>query len=449
MDSIKDFGKIGGREMSKLKNAPGKMRALLVFCIVGAIVSIGITFFVYRVSSYTAQAVGMDTVPSIIAAQNIKATLANAHSNAMNAMVTNEKLGGKFWNLYRSDLNSLHSQLVDASKSITYGDAERIPLTTISSNISAYEYTVGGAVANGAEISVDQFMEANRLMQQKILPASTALNKVNLSQLESIYNGYDKNINILIAIMIAAGLVFLLILILTQVHLFKRTHRILNTGLLLATILFSASLIYSISALTSIKGDLNTAKNDAFASINSLWNAKAVAYNAKSIESLYLLHEGTGIVQTADTINFNLSSKRLYSDPKAAADGSVSEGYLNGTLSNTTSPEERDILNTAIEQWIKYVEIDKQVHSLEYDSKHDEAIALSVGNAVGQANYEFEKFDEALGNTIKINQTNFDSSIEAAFKTLRIFPYVLLSFLLLITAACILGMKARMDEYKV
>jgi hypothetical protein len=167
---------------------------------VGAIVSIGITFFVYRVSSNTAQAVGMDTVPSIIAAQNIKATLANAHSNAMNAMVTNEKLGGKFWNLYRSDLNSLHSQLVDASKSITYGDEERVPLTTISSNISAYEYTVGGAVANGAEISVDQFMEANRLMQQKILPASTALNRVNLSQLESIYNSYDKNINILIAI---------------------------------------------------------------------------------------------------------------------------------------------------------------------------------------------------------------------------------------------------------
>lgn len=449
MDSIKDIGKIGGREMSKLRNAPGKMRALLVFCIVGAIVSIGITFFVYRVSRNTAQAVGIDTVPSIIAAQNIKATLANAHSNAMNAMVTNEKLGGKFWNLYRSDLNSLHSQLVDASKSIAYGDAERIPLTTISSSISAYEYTVGGAVANGAEISVDQFMEANRLMQQKILPASTALNKVNLSQLESIYNSYDKNINILIAIMIAAGLGFLLILILTQVSLFKRTHRIFNPGLLIATILFSASLIYSTSALTSIKGDLNAAKNDAFTSINAMWNAKAVAYNAKSIESLYLLHEGTGIVQTADTINFNLSAERLVSDPKAAAAGSAFEGYLNDTLSDTTSLEEKGSANTALEQWIKYVEIDKVVHSLEYDSKHNEAIALSVGNAAGQANYVFEKFDKALGDTIKINQISFDSSIESAFKTLSLFPYIILCFLLLINAACILGMKARMDEYKV
>lgn len=435
--------------MSKLRNAPMKMRALLVLCLICTVVSFGITFFVYSISRNTAQAVGMDTVPSIIAAQNIKATLANAHSNAMNAMVTNEKLGGKFWSLYRSDLNSLHSQLVDASKSITYGDAERIPLMTISSNISAYEYTVGGAVANGAEISVDQFMEANRLMQQKILPASTSLNRVNLDQLESIYNGYDKSINILIGVMIAAGIVFLIILILAQVYMFKRTHRIFNGGLLLASILFSISLIYSTSVLTSVKRDLNAAKEDAFTSINALWNAKAAAYNAKSIESLYLLHEGTGIVQTADTINFNLSAKRLCSDPKAAANDTGFEGYLNDALSNISSSEEKKIADAALDKWIKYVEIDKQVHELEYDSRHNDAIALSVGNNAGQGNYEFGRFDKALGDTIEINQISFDSSINSAFKTLNIFPYALLGFLLLIAAACILGMKARLYEYKI
>lgn len=448
MDPIKDRDKIGGCEMSKIRNEIKRIRRLLFLCLFGAVASIVITFFVYSVSRNTAQAVGKDTVPSIIAAQNIKATLANAHSNAMNAMVTNERLGGRFWNLYRSDMNSLHSQLVDASKSITYGDAERIPLRTISSNISTYEYTVGGAVANGAEISVDQFMEANRLMQQKILPASTALNGVNLSQLERIYNDYDKSINILIAIMILVGLIFLLILIMTQISLFKRTHRILNPGLVIATIVFSASLIYSTSTLTSIRGDLAEAKNNAFTSINALWNAKAVAYNAKSIESLYLLHEGTGIVQTADTINFNLSAEKLCSDSKAAIDGNQFEGYLNDSFSNITSPEERVMADKVLQQWIKYVEIDNRVHGLEYDSKHDEAIALSVGNGVGQANYEFEKFDEALGATIKINETSFESSIASAFKALSIFPYVLSFCLLIISGACILGMKPRMDEYK-
>lgn len=434
--------------MINMKTAPGKMKALLILCLIGTVISVATIFFVYRISSSTAQTVGMDTVPSIIAAQNIKATLANAHSNAMNAMVTKEKLGGKFWSLYRKDLNSLHSQLVDSSRNITYGDRERLPIMTIASNISAYEYTVGGAVAKADEISVDQFMEANRLMQQKILPASTALNKVNLAQLDSVYNSYSKNINIFIAVMLLMGLAFVAVLIFTQYYLYKNTHRVFNLGLLAATIIFLIGIVYSTVALNSVKADLRSAKEDAFDSINALWNARAVAYNAKSLESLYLLHQGTGIVQTADTINFNLSASRLCSDSKAAQSGGEFEGYLNYTLNNTTFQGERETVETALKQWLKYVEIDKSVRSLEYDSKHADAIALSVGNASGQSGYEFEKFDAALWETIKINQTSFDSSMDSAFKTLRIFPFVLAAFLVSVAAACSLGMKTRMDEYK-
>jgi hypothetical protein len=174
-----------------------------------------------------------------------------------------------------------------------------------------------------------------------------------------------------------------------------------------------------------------------------------VAYNAKSIESLYLLHEGTGIVQTADTINFNLSAAKLCSDTKTASEGGQFKGYLYDTLSNVTFAEERDSVDTALSQWIKYVKLDQQVHSLEYDSKHSQAIDLSVGDAEGQGNFEFARFDEALGTAIKINQANFDSSIDSAFKTLGKFPYVMLGFLITIIAACILGMKSRMDEYRV
>ena len=170
--------------MIDLSTAPRKIKVLLILCLVGSVISMGITFWVYSSVRNVAQSVGKDTVPQIVAAKDIRATLANAHSNAMNAMLTKEKLGGKFWSMYRKDLNTLHLQLVDSSKNITYGDEERIPLYTILSNISAYEYTVGGAVSSGAEISVDQFMEANRLMQQKILPASSALNQANLTQLD-------------------------------------------------------------------------------------------------------------------------------------------------------------------------------------------------------------------------------------------------------------------------
>jgi hypothetical protein len=435
--------------MSNLSTAPQKLKALLILCLAASVISLGTTFWTYSSVRKVAQSVGLDTVPQIVAAKDIRATLASAHSNAMNAMLTKEKLGGKFWSLYRKDLDALHLKLVSASENITYGDEEREPLYTILSNISAYEYTVGGAVANGAELSVDQFMEANRLMQQKILPASSALNHANLTQLESIYESYTKNINNVITFVRTAGIVFLLILAGIQIYLFRKTHRVLNLGLIAATVLFSASLVYSAASFNSVKSDLYTAKQDAFDSLNALWSAKAEAYNANAIESLYLLHNGTGIVQTADTINFNLSAARIASDNKAALSGGKFEGYLSDAAGNITFPEERKAVTSALQQWVKYVDIDKQIRNLEYDGKHSEAIALGVGDASGQSNYEFTKFDAALGEVIKINQTNFDESIKAAFKTLNIFPFAIAGFLVSILAACILGIKARIDEYKI
>jgi hypothetical protein len=435
--------------MVNLSTAPKKLKALLLLCLAASVISLGTTFWTYSSVRKVAQSIGMDTVPQIVAAKDIRATLASAHSNAMNAMLTKEKLGGKFWSLYRKDLDALHSKLVSASENITYGDEEREPLYTILSNISAYEYTVGGAVANGAELSVDQFMEANRLMQQKILPASTALNHANLTQLESTYSSYTKNISNVIAFVKTAGILFLLILAFTQLYLFRKTHRVFNIGLLAATVIFSVSLVYSSVALNSVKSDLYTAKKEAFDSLNSLWSAKAEAYNANAIESLYLLHNGTGIVQTADTINFNLSAGRIASDNKAALSGGKFEGYLSDAANNITFPEEKKAVTGALQQWVKYVDIDRQIRSLEYDGKHSEAIALCVGDASGQSNYEFMRFDAGLGEVIKINQSNFDASIKAAFKTLNLFPYAIVGFLVLILATCIFGMKARIDEYKI
>lgn len=435
--------------MINLSTAPRKMKALLILCIMGAVVSIGAALLVYSVSKNAAEVVGKDTVPQIVAAKNIRATLAGAHSNAMNAMLTKEKQGGRFWSLYRNNLNTLHSQLIEASKNIKYGDKERLPLLTILSNISAYEYTVGGAVSSGAEISVDQFMEANRLMQQKILPASSALNQANLAQLESVFNSYTTNISGLITFMRIMAFVFMIMLIGTQVYLFTKTRRVFNIGLLLATTLFLSSFIYSAAAVNSIKSELYSAKSDAFDSLNALWSAKAEAYNANAIESLYLLHNGTGIVQSADTINFNLAASRMSSDNKAAAAGEKFEGYLSDALSNTTFEGEKAAVSSTLLQWVKYVDINKEIRNLEYDSRHSEAINLAVGNAAGQSNYEFAKFDAALGDILKINQDNFDSNISSAFRTLKIFPFITAGLLAIIIAACTLGMKARIDEYKI
>lgn len=434
--------------MKKTRTTLGKIEALLMVCIAGAVISLSVNFLVYRATHSVVQTVGKDTAPSIITADHINALLADAHSNAMNAMVTKEKSGGKFWTLYRKDMLELHSELINISENITFGDDERNAILAIMSNVSAYEYTLGGAVSNGAEISVDQFGEANRLMQQKILPSSVKLKDIYSTYLDASYNRFTKSINIVLAIMIVIALTVLVILLGTQYFLFKKTHRIFNLGLLLATILFIANIIYSANTMNSVKSNLYSAKHDAFDSVQALWGARATAYNANALESLYLLHNGTGIVQTADTINFNLSSAKLCADPNAALNGSKFEGYLGEEINNVTFDGEKAAATAAIQEWSKYVDVDKKIRNLEYDSKHSEAVALCVGESDGQSNYEFSKFDAELGKAIEINQASFGSNMNRAYKTLNIFPYATAIFLLVIIVLCVFGFRPRIEEYK-
>lgn len=420
----------------------------MLVLILGTIVSLGINFLIYSASSNTAQVIGKDTVPSIIGANHINALLADAHSNAMNAMVTKEKSGGKFWAKYRKDMQDLHSELLDISNNITFGEPERKSILAIMANVSAYEYTLGGAVSNGAEISVDQFGEANRLMQQKILPASVVLNKVYAAYLDSTYNSYTSSINISVILMIAIGVILLVFMLFVQYFLFKKTHRLINIGLALSTLLLVINIAYSANAMNSVKSDIVSSKDKAFNSIEALWSAKATAYNANALESLYLLHNGTGIVQTADNINFDLSASRICSSPKEALNGGKFEGYLSDELSIADFDEEKAAVTKALKDWAKYVDINLQVRKLEYDSKHEQAIALNVGGSDGQSDYEFNQFDAELNKAIDINQTYFNSNMDSVYKTLNLFPYMTLASLVLIILLCILGLKPRMEEYK-
>lgn len=434
--------------MKILVTTPEKIMAMLLACIIGAAVSLGLNFLVYSASNNTANVIGKDTVPSIISANHINALLADAHSNAMNAMVTKEKSGGKFWTLYRKDMTDLHTELIDISKDNFFSDAQQKSILTIMSNLGQYEYTLGGAVSTGAEISADQFGEANRLMQQKLLPASVALNKIYSSYLDSVYNRYIRNINAALVLMAVIALLSLIIMLGTQYYLFKKTHRIVNIGMALAAILFIVVTVYSINTLRNVRSDLYSAKHDAFDSIELLWNTRAAAYNANALESLYLLHDSTGIVQTADTINFNLSTSRICSDPDTAVNGGEFKGYLGDEVHNITIDSGRPALESAIDEWSKYVNIDKQIRNLEYDSKSSEAVALCVGESSGQSNFEFAQFDTALGRAVDINQTNFNSNMNLTYGTLKKFPYITLISLVLIILSCILGLKNRIEEYR-
>jgi len=135
-------------------------------------------------------------------------------------------------------------------------------------------------------------------------------------------------------------------------------------------------------------------------------------------------------------------------DPQQALYVKKFGGFLGEELANITFKGEHESAISALENWAEYIKIDGNIRNLENQGKHNEAIALHIGNNPGESNWQFAKFDKALGETLDINQKQFDSNIKSAFDTLNPFPVILVIALILIVSLSVFGIKERLDEYR-
>lgn len=429
-------------KLSSQETVYSKIIFLLVLCIISIASSTMTTFIVYFHTRDVVKTISENTIPCIIASEKINASLAYAHCNAINAVITNEKTESSYWTLYHNNMNTINSELLDISKNISYDSKQQNLILSIMSNIGVYEYKAGCFVSNDTVLSSNEFTNADKLMQQQILPDSVSLINMNSNKLDSIYNNYTKKFYIKTTFILCLGFLIIAVLIETQIYIYKKTNRILNLGLLLATLMFLISTAYSIYSLTSIKANLYEAKQDSFDSIHSLWDAKDAAYNSKTLESLYLLHHETGITQNVDTINFNTLSSSLYNE-------NLKSGYLADNLNDITSSNQKSLKENIIQNWENYITIDRQIRTLEDENNHNDAVTLCIGTSQDQSEYAFKNFNESLDNTIDINQTNFNNYISSAYKTLNMFPIVIIIFTILMFIFVILGLKPRIDEYTI
>jgi hypothetical protein len=73
---------------------------------------------------------------------------------------------------------------------------------------------------------------------------------------------------------------------------------------------------------------------------------------------------------------------------------------------------------------------------------------LNIGTQQGESNWAFAQFDDALGETLKVNQQAFDNEIAHAFDLLSHFVYALIAAVVVVIAAIVVGIKPRLDEYR-
>jgi hypothetical protein len=437
----------------QLATVPGRLKFSRTATIAAALLFAALAYFSYTDLRNAIQTIGHDTVPSIIAAEKVRATLADANANAVNFFLANETDDGPSWIAYRREMDDVQDNLIIAAQNITFGEEERQPIREMMTQLAVYERLIGQARAHRQNDFHPDLEAAEQVMRDKILNAAFALDKANFDHLSATYAAHRSSFGGKVAPAIAGGVLLFALLFSTQLFLAQRTRRTLNPGLVVATAALIVCALYAVSIFPKVENSLVTAKEDAFDSMHALWRARATAFDANADESFYLLDHGKDDQQAVWTKRFNEKTALLSAgDPdkawRYAQRGTRFNGYLGDELANITFPGEKDAAMQAMKAWVAYMDIDQQIRRLDASGQYKEALALDIGTQPGDSNWAFAQFDDALMKTLEINQQAFDNEIAHAFNLLSHFVYALIAAVVIIIAAIVIGIKPRLDEYR-
>lgn len=424
-------------------------------------------FTASRVHSAALSTIGRDSAPNIIASQQIKTALADMDANAANELLLDASSGKEAQKTYLQRRREAATALIAAAQNIPsgdaerqrYGEAERVPIVNIQLGLGNYEALIQRArdLREARNPSfVTAYNQAAVILDNTLIPAADALDQANLKVLEGVYSGQRSRSGVVRALVFVGAALLVAILGVVQLFLLRRTHRIVNLPLFAASLLVLGFAAYSLQTLNAAEDDLKRAKEDAFTSIHALWRARAVAYAANSDESRYLLDpahskERTDAFLAKRDLLAKLPPNAAYST-EAQASGAGSSpsftGYLADELNNITFPGEREAAAESLKAFGAYIDFDAKIRDLEGHGKPKEAIALCTRTAAGQSDWPFEKFNDAVLRTLKINQDAFDSSIKDGLAALKNFDVKAVVFSTVIAMLCLFGLLQRIREYQ-
>jgi len=322
------------------------------------------------------QVIGRDSAPSIVAAQHISAALADMDATAADS-------DSSTFDRRRTEAATA---IIAAAENITFGDAERIPIQKLAIGLAAYS----AAVKNSRQ--------AQKIMDNDLLPAASALDDANRKELEAVWAEQKNASERSLSLMIAAGIMLGGVLLGLQVFISQRMRRTLNPGLFAATVAAWLFVVFAAQSFNAADRDLRVAKEDAFDSIIALWQARSVAYSANGDLRRALL----------DPANAALHQKAFHEKDERV------RRYIEDELKNITFPGEL------------------------------EAAEATKSNYLAK---NFAKFDEALGKTLKINQDEFEQAIDRGFRDVANFEIIAPFATLAICVLAWLGLRPRLREY--
>jgi hypothetical protein len=391
-----------------------------------------------------------DTAPSIVAAQELGAHLAELDTQLTASMLGTASDRDVAAELFELERSVVSRRLVDAASNMTLGDADRIPVIVLQEDLGRYlelgsraQWLLGGGDRDGA---LGLLREATDLMHDRILPQAATLDRVNRDDMDRRYDHAQQASRQHDLEALASGGLLVAVLLSTQWFVRARMRRRIVPALLLATVLAGGFTWYLVGRFRDAREDLRVARDDAFNSIHLLWRARAIAYDARGDEGRYLLDRPrAGVYETA----FFVKTSQLSSSAREKTPSAGARGLLLDELHNVTFVGERDAALAAVAALAGYYDTDERIRRLETQGRHAEAVDLAIGTGGAQARALFDRLDAAIERTTAINQDAFDAVLLVADRGLRRAEWLDPALALAIALAAWLGIRPRLREYAV
>lgn len=401
--------------------------------------------------------IAKDTAPSIIAAQAINVGLASLDGSVADMLLaTTAEQRERAKAVFEESRVAITRRLIEAAQNITFGEAEKRPITTMFLELGRYLELVSDA-RNGrgqsgtSDAAAASYRRASELLHKTILEAGHALDRANSGRMTFAYDAQQSAITGTELFALLVGGLLMTTLVLAQIFLFRRMRRVFNLGLLAASFATLFFVIYLVSAFGNARDDLRVAKKDAFDSVHLMAEAQALVHDAYGDSRRFLLE---GVNTTQLQADFDRKVTRLSTQPvpseailRELARKRVSfNGLLAKELKNVTFPGEDRLARQAIDDFAQFVGRDGRMRELAR-SNRGFAIELATGNRSDGLREAFNAFDDRLRQIIALNRREFDAVIDVGQQSLRRAAYMDPGFALLIALASFLGMRPRIREY--
>jgi hypothetical protein len=405
-------------------NTPGWYRffgALIILVVVGFAGLATVATLTARSSS---QSIESNTAPSLIAVQELSASVAEANAAATSVFLAGttgvEDRARRV--LYVDALQRSARQTEEVAGLVGDDEAAHEALQSISVALTTYSGQIEASqTANslGQEDADVPLRSAFDLTQTEIATAIDQLTAQNQAEFdEQATSGLP-----LTLVALGVGLLAAFLLLWFQVGVYRRSNRVLNIGLVLATILVVATLAVIGNGTVRWVQSLDNAEAGGYDSIVATSDLQASTYELQSQISLRLLGASSD-------------------DPEASFE--AIDGEVAAVVADADSTRERAAAAELEVRWERYREVMESITDQSSQGADENAIALFQGAGISS----FNGINTSIESVLSDNRNQFNEGVSSAASSASLLPVFSVVLPALAAIAVLLGVQGRLRDYQ-